>query len=91
MSAFLLTWTLGIAVLTLVTLRLPAAFTALFALVDLALLLVLLGNARTSTGLTHLGGWVVLAFTLLGVYLFAGSASVATGGPALPLGHPVLR
>ncbi len=88
-SAFLLVWSISVAVLALVTLRLPLAFTALFALVDLALVLVLLGNELGSTGLTRAGGVVVLAFAGLGVYLFAGAASVATGGPALPLGRPV--
>jgi uncharacterized protein len=88
-STFLLCWAVAVAVLTLVTLRLPLAFTVLFALVDLALVLVLLGNELTSAGLTKAGGVVVLAFAALGVYLFAGAASVATGGPALPLGKPV--
>lgn len=89
-SAFLLTWVIAVAVLTLVTLRLPLAFTALFALIDLALILVLLGNEQTSTGLTHAGGFVVLTFAGLGVYLFAGAASVATGGKPLPLGGPLV-
>lgn len=88
-SAFLLVWAVAVAVLTLVTLRLPLAFTALFALIDLALVLVLLGNELESSAFTKLGGVVVLAFAGLGVYLFASSASVATGGPALPLGRPV--
>lgn len=78
-SAFLLTWCIGVGALTGVTLRLPLAFTVLFALVDLALALVLLGNKRTSTALTHAGGYVVLLFAALGVYLFAGAASAATG------------
>jgi succinate-acetate transporter protein len=88
-SAFLLTWVLAVAVLTGVTLRLPLAFTVLFWLIDLALVLVLLGNTQTSPALTKAGGWVVFAFAALGVYLFAGAASVATGGKAFPLGRPV--
>lgn len=88
-SAFLLTWVLAVAVLTGVTLRLPLAFTVLFALIDLALVLVLLGNTQTSPALTRAGGCVVFAFAALGVYLFAGAASVATGGRAYPLGRPV--
>lgn len=90
-SAFLLTWILGFAVLTAVTLRLPLAFTALFVLVDLALILVLLGNEQASEGLTRAGGFVAFAFAALGVYLFAGSASAATGGKPFELGKPVLR
>jgi succinate-acetate transporter protein len=89
-SAFLLTWTIGIAVLTGVTLRLPRAFTALFLLVDIALLLVLLGNEQTSTTLTKAGGWVTFVFAGLGIYLFAGASAAATGSKAFPLGKPLL-
>jgi hypothetical protein len=32
-----------------------------------------------------------LAFAAIGVYLFFDSASVATGGKALPLGKPLLH
>jgi uncharacterized protein len=87
-SAFLLTWTIGIAVLTGVTLRLPRAFTVLFALVDLALVLVLLGNEQTSSTLTKAGGWVTFVFAGLGVYLFAGASAAATGSTGFPLGKP---
>lgn len=90
-SGFLLTWVLAIAVLTLVTLRLPLAFSALLGLVDLALILVLLGNANTSPGLTKTGGWVVFVFAGLGVYLFAGAASASTGGRPYQLGRPVVH
>src|SRR6266699_4665289 len=41
---FLITWLVIIVMLTLATLRLPLAFTALFALIDVALLLLLLAN-----------------------------------------------
>ncbi len=90
-SAFLLTWVLAVAVLTGVTLRLPLVFTVLFVLIDLALVLVLLGNERASSTLSELGGYVVLAFAGVGVYLFASAASVATGGNAFPMGKPVIR
>jgi succinate-acetate transporter protein len=88
---FLLTWLIVVVMLTLATLRLPLGFTVLFALIDIALLLVLIGTAQASTGLLHTAGYVVLAFAAVGVYLFFGSASQATGGQALPLGPPVLR
>ena len=87
---FLTTWLIVIVMLTLATLRLPSAFTLLFVLVDVALLLVLLGTAQTSTSLLKTGGYVVLAFAAVGIYLFFGSASQATGGMALPLGRPIL-
>lgn len=88
-SAFLLVWVLGVAVLTGVTLRLPVAFTAVFALVDLALVLVLLGNELTSPNLTKAGGYVAFLFAGLGIYLFAGSAAVATGSKPFPVGKPL--
>jgi len=88
---FLLVWFIVVAMLTLSTLRLPAAYTALFALVALALLLVLLGTSQASTGLTKTGGVVVLIFAALGVYLYFGTASLATGGASVPLGKPLLR
>ncbi|WP_329059199.1 GPR1/FUN34/YaaH family transporter [Amycolatopsis sp. NBC_01480] len=87
---FLTAWLIMIVLLTLASLRLPAAFTLLFGLIDLALALVLVGTLNGSTGLTTLGGYVVFAFTAVGVYLFAGALSAATGGSPLPLGRPVL-
>jgi uncharacterized protein len=88
---FLVAWLVIIVMLTLATLRLPLAFTAVFALVDLALLLVFLGVNQASTGLLKAGGYVVLVFAALGVYLFFNTASVATGGADLPLGRPLVR
>jgi len=88
---FLITWLVIIVMLTLGTLRLPLAFTAVFALIDVALLLLLIATIQASAGLTKTAGYVVLAFAALGVYLFFGSAGVATGGKALPLGRPVLH
>jgi succinate-acetate transporter protein len=88
---FLVAWLVAIVMLTLATLRLPVAYTALFFLVDLALLLVFLGVNETSTGLSKAGGYVVLVFAALGVYLYTSTASVATGGRPLPLGKPTLH
>ncbi|MCW2905307.1 MAG: hypothetical protein JWL68_96 [Actinomycetia bacterium] len=86
---FLISWLVIIVVLTLATLRLPLAFTLIFALVDVALLLVLLGTEEASTGLLKTAGYVVLAFAAVGVYVFYGAASLATGGTGVPLGKPV--
>ena len=87
---FLLTWLIIIVMLTLATLRLPLAFTVVFALIDVALLLLFINTIHASSGLTKTAGYVVLVFAAVGVYLFFGSASVATGGKAFPLGKPVL-
>ena len=56
-----------------------------------ALLLDLLSIIQTSTGLEKAAGWMVMAFTAVGVYMFFGSASHATGGKPVPLGPAVLR
>jgi hypothetical protein len=88
---FLVAWLVVIVMLTLATLRLPVAYTAVFALVDLALLLVFLGVNETSTGLLKAAGYVVFVFAAVGVYLYTSTASVATGGSALPLGRPTIR
>jgi succinate-acetate transporter protein len=88
---FLVAWLVVMVMLTLATLRLPLAYTGVFALVDLALLLVFLGVNETSTGLLKAAGYVVFVFAALGVYLYASTASVATGGGAFPLGRPTVR
>jgi hypothetical protein len=88
---FLVAWLVVIVMLTLTTLRLPLAYTAVFVLVDLALLLVFLGVNETSTGLLKAAGYVVLLFAAVGVYLYASTASVATGGRPYPLGRPTVR
>ncbi len=94
---FLITWLVVIVMLTLATLRLPSAFTALFALVDLALLMLLLAFAEASplgvpsSGLLKTGGYVVLVFAALGVYLFFSASAAGTGGKPLPLGTPLMK
>lgn len=87
---FLIAWLVTIGLLTLTTLRLPAAFTVLFVLIDLALALVLYGTVAGSTAATTAGGYVTFAFTAVGVYLYASAAFAATGGRPLPLGRPVV-
>jgi succinate-acetate transporter protein len=88
---FLVAWLVVMVMLTLATLRLPMAFTAVFFLVDVALLLVFLGVNQASTNTLKAGGYVALAFAAVGVYLYFNTASVATGGRPLPLGKPVLH
>ena len=94
---FLLTWLIIIVLLTVATLRLPMAFTVVFVLVDLALLLLYLAFSGASaagvpsSGLLKTAGYVVLVFAAVGVYLFYGAASVATGGKPVQLGRPILH
>lgn len=86
---FLLTWLVVIVLLTLASIRLPLAFTLLFALIDLALLFVFLGTSNGSTSLTSIGGYLVFLFVAVGAYLFLDSMSRSTGGRGLPLGRPL--
>jgi uncharacterized protein len=89
-AAFLITWLVIIGLLTVAMLRLPAAFTLVNVLIDIALALILAGTIRGSANLDKAGGWVVFLFAAVGGYLFVGAASSATGGKALPLGRPVV-
>ena len=52
---FLITWLVIVVMLTLATLRLPVAYTAVFVLVALTVLLVLLGTEQGSAGLDQDG------------------------------------
>ncbi|MFI6831377.1 GPR1/FUN34/YaaH family transporter [Kribbella sp. NPDC050241] len=88
---FLISWLVVIGMLTLATLRLPSAYTVLFALIEIALVLVLIGTLQESAGVLHIAGVVVFLFAAVGVYLFFNSASQATGGGALPLGPPLVH
>ncbi|MCW2540635.1 MAG: hypothetical protein JWN95_2360 [Frankiales bacterium] len=87
---FLITWLVIIGMLTLTTLRLPAAFTLLFVLVDLALAAVLIGTLNASSTWMRTGGVLVFAFAAVGIYLYAAIASLVTGGAGYPLGRPLM-
>jgi len=88
---FLISWLVVIGMLTLATLRLPIVYTLLFALIEIALVLVLIGTLQASTGVLNVAGVVVFLFAAVGVYLFFSSASQATGGGALPLGQALIH
>ncbi|WP_375483453.1 GPR1/FUN34/YaaH family transporter [uncultured Jatrophihabitans sp.] len=95
-KTFLLAWLILIVILTLASIRLPAAFTLLFALVDVALLFVYLAYHNASAGVPDsgqlkTGGVFVFAFVAVGAYLFFDAMFAATGGKNLPLGRPVLK
>lgn len=88
-GVYLLCWTVLIAVLTVATLRLPAAFSLLLALVTAALALVTAGTLAPQASLVKAGGWVVLVFAALGAYLFLSASAAALGGAAFSLGRPL--
>jgi succinate-acetate transporter protein len=88
---FLITWAVIMAALTIATLRLPVAYTAVIALVVAALVLLIFGTHDTNETLTKIAGYVTLVFAALGVYLFLGAAAVAGGGRPYPVGKPLIR
>jgi succinate-acetate transporter protein len=90
-EAFLITWIVVIGLLTLGTLRLPMAFTAILVLVEVALILVLIATYQSSSGILKAGGYVALAFAAVGAFAYLGAATRACGGRALPLGRPLWR
>jgi succinate-acetate transporter protein len=88
---FLITWAVVMFALTVASVRLPLAYTLVFALVVVALVLLIFGTVNGDTTLNKAAGYVALAFAALGLYLFLGTASIATGGRSYPLGRPLLR
>jgi uncharacterized protein len=88
---FLIAWLIIVAVYTLAMLRLPSAYTAILVFICLALIFVLLGVSGASTGDLKTGGVFTIIFASIGVYVFMGQASVATGGKPLPLGRPIIK
>ena len=88
---FLISWIVIMSMLPLATLRLPMAFTAVLFLVDVALICVLVGVINTSANWLKAGGALAFLFATVGVFIFFGTASVATGGKPIPLGRSILR
>jgi hypothetical protein len=90
-ALFQISWAVVMAALTIATVRLPVAFTAVIALVVVALVLLIIGTLDASTSATKAAGYVTFVFAALGTYLFLSAASAATGGKAYPLGPPLVR
>jgi succinate-acetate transporter protein len=88
---FLITWLVVFVMLTIATLRLPVAYSAVFGFVALAVLLILLGVYQASPNLQIAGGAALMAAAAVGVYLFFHSISVGTGGKPMNLGKPLQR
>jgi uncharacterized protein len=90
-ALFLISWSIVMAALTLATLRLPVSYTAVIALVVLALVLRTIAVLNADASLSKVAGYVVFVFAALGVYLFLNAADTATGGRGYPLGPPLRR
>jgi succinate-acetate transporter protein len=87
---FLLAWMIVMFMLTIATLRLPSAYTAIFFLVTLALVLVYIGIDILNTDVLKAAGSIVLIFAVIGMYLYVSTVSAATGGKAFLLGRPAI-
>jgi uncharacterized protein len=90
-ALFLISWSIVMAALTLATLRLPVSYTAVVALVVLALVLRTIGVLNADTTLDKAAGYVVFVFAALGIYLFLHIADTAMGGRGYPLGPPLMK
>lgn len=90
-ALFLISWTIVMAALTLATMRLPASYTAVIALVVLALILRTVGVLDTNSTFDKLAGYVAFIFAALGIDLFLHAAETATGGRGFPLGRALRR
>jgi uncharacterized protein len=90
-AVYLICWLVAIVMLTLATLRLPAAFTILLGLVDVVLAVLLVTIYQPSASLQIVAGLLVFAFVAEGIYLYFHVMSLAFGGKGLPLGKPFMR
>ena len=90
-ALFQISWAIAMGVLTLATLKLPVAFTAVVGLVVIALVLLVFATTNADATLTKAAGYVVFTFAAIGIYLFLGAASAASGGKGYPLGPSILR
>ncbi|SDE91488.1 acetate uptake transporter family protein [Pseudonocardia oroxyli] len=90
-ATFLIGWLAVFAVLTLATLRLPLAFTALFTLVTITVALVLVATLTGSTGLLTIAGIGAALFCLVAIYIFVDGMTQELGGPARSMGNPLVH
>jgi uncharacterized protein len=90
-ALFLISWIVVVGLLLLGTLRLPFAFSAIFILIEVALVLNLIGTINTSTGANKAAGVAVFAFAAVGAWVYLDTMSQASGGGALKLGRPIRR
>lgn len=91
---FLISWAVLLTLLLIASLRLPAAYPLLIALVVATVIILIIAYADDtppSTDLLKVGGVVLLGSAVVGAYLFISAAFVSLGGAALPTGKPILK
>jgi succinate-acetate transporter protein len=90
-NLWLSSWLLVIGLLTVLTLRLPWLYPAVLAIVDIALVLLIIGNQTGSVLANRAAGWLVFAFVAVVVYFYFAALWEELGGRALSLGRPIIR
>lgn len=88
-AAFVLSWLIVFAMLTVATLRLPLAFTAGFAVVCTTLALVLGFVLDGDPLFATLGGITSFVFCGIYAYIFVNAMVQELGGRPLPMGDPI--
>lgn len=89
-EVFLIAWIVVVGLLVVGTLRLPLLYTVLLALVEVAFVVSLFATVNASENLTKTAGWVVVAFSAVGAYLYVSALNTANGGRPYPLGSPIV-
>jgi succinate-acetate transporter protein len=90
-ALFQISWLAAFAFLAIASIRLPAAFTALFAFFIVALALLLISTLGPSATAGKIAGVVVLLIGVAAGYVFLAVASASSGGYEYPIGNPIAR
>jgi succinate-acetate transporter protein len=90
-ATFLIAWLTVFAMLTLATLRLPLAFTALFTLVTIAVALVLVATLSGSSTMLTIAGIAGALFCAVAIYIYVDAMTQELGGPARSMGAPLMH
>jgi hypothetical protein len=88
-ALFQISWLAAFVVLSLASVRLPAAFTILFVAFAGALVLLLINTLGPSVTAGKIAGVVVLIIGAAASYVFLSIASRASNGPEYPIGRPI--
>jgi len=90
MNLWLVSWLVSITLLTILSVRLPWLYPAVLAVVDVALVFLLVGNQTQQPWANQAAGWLVFVFVAVVVYFYAAALWEELGGRALPLGRPLV-
>jgi succinate-acetate transporter protein len=90
---FLIAWAVLGVLLLIASLRLPAAYPLLIALVEATFIILIIayGDDTPNTDLIKVAGGVLLASGAVGAYLYLSASAVSLGGKPLPTGSPIVK